>query len=315
MGRAEARRLTEEVMSDAAALWRKLHQLYEGKAHLALGYSSWQDYCAEEFDLGKSQAYRMLDAGRVVAAIETHSPIGERDGRLRPPRVAPGTPATEGVARELVPILREDEQQVVEVWRELRAKHGERVTAAKVRDAVTGRLAVDAKLGTLNSSHSIEWYTPAKYVDAARSVLGAIDIDPASCAQANRVVRAAAFYDAAADGLKRPWTGRVWLNPPYGDICRYFVSRLLSRYETGDVTAAIVLLNANTDVDWFRGLWAHPLCFTDHRISFESPAGDPGGGNPRGSVFAYMGPQPALFAATFRQFGAVVRLWDQGQAA
>jgi hypothetical protein len=134
MGRAEARRLTEEVKVDAAALWRKLHQLYEGKAHLALGYSSWQDYCAEEFDFGKSTAYRLLDAGRVVAALETAVP-----------QTGEWLPSTEAVARELVPVLRNGEREVVEVWRNLRERHGDEITAAKVHEAVTRRLENDRR--------------------------------------------------------------------------------------------------------------------------------------------------------------------------
>lgn len=66
---AEARRLTDEVKADAAALWAKLLQLYEGGAHTALGYSSWADYCEAEFEMGKSHAYRILDAARVIDAI------------------------------------------------------------------------------------------------------------------------------------------------------------------------------------------------------------------------------------------------------
>ena len=44
-----ARQLTDEVKADAAALWAKLLQLYEGNAHKALGYTSWAKYCRTEF--------------------------------------------------------------------------------------------------------------------------------------------------------------------------------------------------------------------------------------------------------------------------
>lgn len=42
----------------------------------------------------------------------------------------------------------------------------------------------------LNSSQSNEWFTPARYVEAAREVLGSIDLDPASCEAGNRIVQA-----------------------------------------------------------------------------------------------------------------------------
>jgi hypothetical protein len=53
--RSLARALTDEVTQDAAALWAKLLRLYEGEAHIALGYSSWGAYYEKEFQSSKSQ--------------------------------------------------------------------------------------------------------------------------------------------------------------------------------------------------------------------------------------------------------------------
>jgi hypothetical protein len=153
----------------------------------------------------------------------------------------------------------------------------------------------------IHQSLTNEYYTPAKYIEAARSVLGAIDLDPASCEEANKVVRAARSYDEKTDGLKQNWRGRVWLNPPYGGKAGAFVERLYSAVADGSVTAAIALVNANaTDTAWFRPLWDGCLCFVDGRINF-------GGNSPtHGSVFVFFGPNREAFADKFRQFGAVV---------
>ena len=68
-----------------------------------------------------------------------------------------------------------------------------------------------------------EWYTPAEYIELAVEVMGAIDCDPASCADANKVVGAKVFYSQDDDGLKQSWHGRVWLNPPFAtDLIRPF---------------------------------------------------------------------------------------------
>lgn len=289
----EARTLTDEVKADAAALWRKLLRLYQGDAHTALGYSSWGEYCASEFDMRSSAAYRVLDAGRVVAAIEAHSPNG-------------GTPATERVARELVPVLRDDEREAVRVWRDLHAEHGDRLTAAKVKLAVGQRLALEQRIGTVRSSDGVEWYTPTRYIEAARDVLGGIDLDPASSAHANQTVRAAKFYDAATDGLAARWSGRVYLNPPYGRQCPKFVDKALAAHADGSVEAAVLLLSAySVDTGWFQPLWRHLLCFIAGRIHFDSPVY--GHDRPSiGSVFVYLGADRARFARIFSRFGTVV---------
>ncbi len=72
----DARRLAEEVKADAQRLWAKLLSLYEGGAHIALGYSSWAAYCKQEFRIGNRQAYRLLQAAQVVHQLSGECPMG-----------------------------------------------------------------------------------------------------------------------------------------------------------------------------------------------------------------------------------------------
>ncbi len=158
------------------------------------------------------------------------------------------------------------------------------------------------------TSNENEWYTPVKYIEAARLVLGTIDLDPASCKRANKIVQAKAIYTAKDDSLHQPWTGRLWLNPPYGRLAGEFVGRLVLEYQAAEVKAAIALVNAHcTDADWFQPLWNYALCFTDHRIDFDSSGREKQTSSTHGSIFAYLGTETKAFKAAFAEFGAVVR--------
>jgi hypothetical protein len=67
-----------------------------------------------------------------------------------------------------------------------------------------------------HSSASNEHYTPPEIVEAARFTLGHIDLDPASCAKANAVVRASRWYGLVDNGYQQDFEGNVFLNPPGG---------------------------------------------------------------------------------------------------
>ncbi len=67
---------------------------------------------------------------------------------------------------------------------------------------------------TRHSSKSPEHYTPGYIVELAREVMEGIDLDPASCALANTMVRADEFFTKEQNGLSLPWRGSVFLNPP-----------------------------------------------------------------------------------------------------
>ena len=54
-----------------------------------------------------------------------------------------------------------------------------------------------------------EWFSPPEIVEAARIVMGGIDLDPASCEVANAIVKATHFFSIRDDGLSREWSGKV----------------------------------------------------------------------------------------------------------
>lgn len=96
---------------------------------------------------------------------------------------------------------------------------------------------------TINS-HDDEWYTPAVYIEAAREVMGSIDLDPASNDFANETVKAAVYYDEAMNGLERDWYGNIWLNPPYSSV---LIQKFAEKLADSLFEQAIVLVNNATE--------------------------------------------------------------------
>ncbi len=166
---------------------------------------------------------------------------------------------------------------------------------------------------------SNEWYTPARYIEAAREVMGGIDLDPASCKEANMVVRAEKFYTKEDNGLMYPWYGRVWLNPPYSDTqstsgitgnrkgyMQSFLKKVTQEYQQGQINQAIILVTTDTDARWFQLLWEYPLCFVDHKVIFHRP-GRSNEGQFFGTCFVYLGPHEQKFIDTFSKFGTIAK--------
>ena len=58
------------------------------------------------------------------------------------------------------------------------------------------------------------------------------------------------FYTKEQDGLKYPWKGAVWCNPPYGRGIGQWVRRALFASVSG--STVVMLLPARTDTKWFH---------------------------------------------------------------
>lgn len=155
-----------------------------------------------------------------------------------------------------------------------------------------------------------EWYTPAQYIELARECLGTIDVDPASNEFAQERVRASVFYTEETDGLSKEWVGNVWLNPPYAQpAISNFIDKMVDEWESGRVSAAIMLTHNYTDTAWFQkaARFAVAICFTRGRVRFEGPNGEVAAPT-QGQAFFYFGDKPDRFHEVFSDVGFIAEV-------
>lgn len=172
------------------------------------------------------------------------------------------------------------------------------------------------------SSKTNEWYTPIRYIVPVREVLyGRIELDPASCAEANKIIRAERYYTITDDGLTQPWTStNLFLNPPYGRVgnksrAGIWAQRLINEYKAGNVEQAILLVNACTSEEWFQPLYEYPICFSNHRISFCGQKGTENSPS-KGNAFVYFGRNIERFTRVFthHDIGCVLIRYMAGES-
>lgn len=155
-------------------------------------------------------------------------------------------------------------------------------------------------------SGDFEYYTPIEIVDAAREVMGSIDLDPASSWDANAIVRADDYFDTAVDGLSTTWKGRVWMNHPFSKKGNpLWVNKLLEEYESGRVSQACCITFAATSEKWAQPLMHRPQCFLSPRTNYYLPDGTKKKGVSKGSMVTYLGGNVGKFREVFSQFGVV----------
>lgn len=166
------------------------------------------------------------------------------------------------------------------------------------------------------SSMSQDWYTHPEVVSLVHELYnGPPDLDPMSCEEANRVVKAREIYTAEQDGLLYPWYGRMLWNPPWGGsdanaVKRRGVLKLVDAFETGEVKECVCVLNANAmTTSWFAPLLDYAVCIPSHRIPHYGPGGK--GGSPNsGTVIVYVGMAIDRFYETFKDLGVVMVPWE-----
>ncbi len=183
------------------------------------------------------------------------------------------------------------------------------VSAREIKQSTEAPLKQFESTGSFHiSTGENDWYTPEEYIDAARCVLGDIDLDPATSEVAQAVVKAKQYFTKETDGLSKEWNGRVWLNPPYSmpDI-QCFVEKIVDEFTSGKVSEAIVLTNNSSDTRWFHALLNSSgiACLPTSRVKFYNPDSEVMATR-QGQTLFYFGENKAKFSEVFSSFGAIV---------
>jgi len=161
------------------------------------------------------------------------------------------------------------------------------------------------RLGWLNdglySSNSSEWYTPSEIIYKVCDVLGEIDLDPCSDSFDKPNIPAKNIFTKKDDALNKEWFGRVYMNPPYGNVIDKWTEKLSDEYDKERVQEAIALLPGRPDTVWFRGLNKHPRCFIFGRLIFSGQENSA----PFPSMVVYMGNRLNEFINAFGDIGDI----------
>ncbi|MDG5773914.1 DNA N-6-adenine-methyltransferase [Mycolicibacterium fortuitum] len=115
------------------------------------------------------------------------------------------------------------------------------------------------------------WLTPKPLVEC----LGEFDLDPCG-APGHQLARRTYLIDDGEDGLKLPWNGRVWLNPPYGKAALPFMRRMAAHHHG----TALVFARTETAM-FFETVWsvATAVLFLKGRVTFLTADGVPASAN------------------------------------
>lgn len=252
-------------------------------------YSTFEDYCKERWGWARNYANKLIASAEVVSNLGTIVPI---------------LPMAESQARPLTSlspdIQREAWQQVIDTAPE------SGITARHVQAVVD---EIQHKPHVLSNSGENEWYTPPKYIEAARRAMGSIDTDPASCELANSIVKAKVYFDIDDDGLSREWVGNVWLNPPYVQpLVSQFTAATIEKYLAGEINQACVLVNNATETNFFQYMlqYCSAICFPSGRIRYIDKNGEQANSPLQGQAILYFGNAPEEFTYSFKDIGGIL---------
>lgn len=119
----------------------------------------------------------------------------------------------------------------------------------------------------LFSSYKMDWATPQWLVDQINERWGLRTLDV--CATATNT-KCASFISLEQDAFTTPWTGRAFMNPPYGRNIGSWIGLAAKRAWAGEVDDVICLIPSRTDTAYWYDyvMQAKEICLLRGRVRF-----------------------------------------------
>ena len=291
--------------------------IHPGEQQSAMWAARSRDEFAEARTAGNARTVRgihakwnEIDAGRKAEAARRDAEAKRKEAEAKKAgqerAEAAAKAAKDGEAREALQANADQALKEMDAAQKEATKAEKEATKAE-KKAATAKGDGDTNTHVANNSGNNEWYTPAVFIEAARDVMGGIDLDPATSETANRKVKAAKIFTAENSGLDQDWpTSRIWMNPPYAQpLMSQFAEKFAAHMALADGSEGIVLVNNATETKWFQQLFSlsDAFCLPKSRIKFLDPDGNADGTPLQGQAIIYCGPNSEVFCTEFERFG------------
>jgi|APHM01.1.fsa_nt_gi DNA N-6-adenine-methyltransferase (Dam). len=146
------------------------------------------------------------------------------------------------------------------------------------------------------SGGSDEHGTPVDFFAPIADAVGGFDLDPCASKTSNLADR----NITKDEGGLRPWSGKVYMNPPYSAVSDWMQHAKIQHYH-GNTELIVALVFSRTGTQWFHNyaVTANILCFVEGRLSF----GDAENTAPAPSVVAVWGDAPDALRRVLSRYG------------
>ena len=99
------------------------------------------------------------------------------------------------------------------------------------------------------SSRKSDWATPWALFRQWDAAQGPFTLDVCAVAGNAKCER---FFSPEENGLEQAWSGKCWVNPPYGRAIGQWIAKAVAELRSGRASRVVCLLPARTDTAWWH---------------------------------------------------------------